>query len=257
MLKPKNVETLTKLLKTSCLNFHKWTDISIRMRYTLFLMDLDDTLFDFKQSERKALSSVFLSVGLHDRFEHYSQIYSKINEKLWSDFAKGLLTKDFLKSERFRIFFETVEIDSHHPVEIGDFYLEELGKCGDVIPDAIQVCEQIKKFGKIGIVTNGIEKVQAKKLSNSGLDKVIDFVVSSEKCGFQKPDPRFFHHALEVAGHSSKEDVVVVGDKLEIDVLGALNTGVSACWFNPEKQLNSTPYIPHHEISLLVELHTL
>jgi FMN phosphatase YigB (HAD superfamily) len=100
----------------------------------------------------------------------------------------------------------------------------------------------------------GIRKVQDSKLKNSGLDQFVDFIVCSESCGFQKPDPRFFEHALKLASHTSKDDVLVVGDKIDVDVKGALQSGLRSCWFNPHGLANPVDYSPHHEIKSLKEL---
>lgn len=221
--------------------------------YRLFLMDLDDTLFDFKRAEKQSILAMMGKLGITGDLTALTPIYSAINERLWADFAAGTVTKEFLNTERFRLFFEKHGWD-HCPTKAAEIYLDELGSTSFLVPDALEVCRELKKTAKLGIVTNGIHRVQSRKLKNSGLDRIIDFVICSEQCGFQKPDPRFFAHALEKAGHSSKDDVLVVGDKIDVDIKGAHQSGLFSCWYNPEGSPNPVDYSPHHEIKSLKEL---
>ena len=50
--------------------------------------------------------------------------------------------------------------------------------------------------------------------------------------GFEKPDPRIFHHALRVAG-ASPETTLHVGDLYDADVVGARAAGVHALLLDP------------------------
>ena len=47
----------------------------------------------------------------------------------------------------------------------------------------------------------------------------------SEKIGFQKPDHRIFHKAL-VESNSNIHDCIMVGDRLDIDIMPANELGM-------------------------------
>jgi len=55
----------------------------------------------------------------------------------------------------------------------------------------------------------------------------VDFVGSSERWGVEKPDPGFFAHVVEEAGVLADE-IVYVGDRVDKDVLPALEAGMGA-----------------------------
>jgi FMN phosphatase YigB (HAD superfamily) len=55
----------------------------------------------------------------------------------------------------------------------------------------------------------------------------VDFVGSSERWGVEKPDPGFFAHVVEEAGVPAGE-IVYVGDRVDKDVLPALEAGIGA-----------------------------
>jgi HAD superfamily hydrolase (TIGR01509 family) len=69
-----------------------------------------------------------------------------------------------------------------------------------------------------------------------GLEPLLDVMVFSEEVGFAKPEPEIFLHALQELG-VEPEDAMFVGDRLESDVQGAANLGmttVQALWFSAD-----------------------
>lgn len=202
------------------------------MAYDLFLFDLDDTLLDFKASERLSFSLAMKSLGLTSGLEELFKQYQVVNTALWKDFEKGLTTKDHIKVERFRKIFEPngIEID---PALAGGRYLDTLPETVVLVDHAAEICEWLCRKGEIGIITNGIESVQSRRIQNSKLAPYISFVSVSDACGFAKPDVRFFEHTAKMAKKFSKASSIMVGDRIETDILGAHNFGVASCWFNP------------------------
>ena len=69
-----------------------------------------------------------------------------------------------------------------------------------------------------------------------GLAPLLDVMVFSEELGASKPRPEIFLHALAALG-VEPERALYVGDRLETDVQGAANVGmttVQALWFNAD-----------------------
>jgi len=81
----------------------------------------------------------------------------------------------------------------------------------------------------LGVITNGDGKLQRAKWLRLSLG--MELVVISGECGFEKPDPRIFEHALSLAGVEPRE-AAFVGDRLDVDIAGAKATGMHAVWFN-------------------------
>jgi putative hydrolase of the HAD superfamily len=81
---------------------------------------------------------------------------------------------------------------------------------------------------KIGLVTNETLAAQVSKLR--GLDpdwKLFDFMITSEEAGVEKPHPRIFERALELAAAHPTE-VLMVGDNPKMDIEGARAMGFKA-----------------------------
>lgn len=260
------------------------------MRYRLFLFDLDDTLLDFRASEKLSFGSALKSLGLPiagdgpaagpesvagagirlgTLFTHYQEE----NRRLWAEFERGETTKEFLKVERFRRIFARADL-ALDPELAARRYLEALPESVVLVEHAREICEYLTSTGaEIGIVTNGISETQTLRLKKSGLEPYISFMSVSEECGFAKPDVRFFEHSVKrskifaeakaspaAGGGFTREHTLVIGDRLETDVLGAHNFGVDACWFNPSGEPAHIPQglpcgrLPRYQIRHLSEL---
>lgn len=86
---------------------------------------------------------------------------------------------------------------------------------------------QLKSEGyRLGLITN-IDSDPAEYLGQTGLNGYLDLVVASCLVGYDKPDPRIFHYALDAAGAAANE-AVHVGDLLCSDVAGAQAAGIKA-----------------------------
>ena len=73
-----------------------------------------------------------------------------------------------------------------------------------------------------------------------GLAPLLDVMVFSEELGVSKPQPEIFLHALAALG-VEPERALYVGDRLETDVQGAANVGmttVQALWFNADDSIS-------------------
>lgn len=224
------------------------------MKYDYLLFDADDTLLDFKKSEDISFKKILEKNGIKDDLKQLHHSYMGINDALWSDHAKGLVSKDFLKTERFRKLLKMHDLDGDH-YQMSEDYLNTLADEVYLINETLELLNILYKKIPIIIVTNGIGHVQHKRFANTGLNNLVDLVVVSEECGYSKPDKRIFNHTfdlLKINPESSR--ILMIGDKLETDILGANNVGIDSCWFNPDKLENKTSIVPTFEIKNLLEL---
>ena len=73
------------------------------------------------------------------------------------------------------------------------------------------------------------------KLKYSKIDHYFKWVVTSESSGYRKPDRGIFDFALGCSG-GAQGGMVVIGDNLQTDILGANNAGWKSVWYNPQKE---------------------
>ncbi|MEG1328553.1 MAG: noncanonical pyrimidine nucleotidase, YjjG family, partial [Janthinobacterium sp.] len=132
------------------------------MTYQLFLFDLDDTLLDFRASEKRSFLHTMHELGLRDGIDGLFSHYQAINVDLWKRFETGDVSKDFLKVERFRKTFALNGIDIA-PELASRLYLDSLPDTVVLIDGAKQVCETLSRIGEVGIITNGVESIQNRR----------------------------------------------------------------------------------------------
>jgi 2-haloacid dehalogenase len=223
------------------------------VKHRLFLFDLDDTLLDFKASEKLSFVRTMRELGLHDGMDGLFLQYQAINVELWRSFETGAVSKDFLKVERFRRTFLKNGLDLD-PEAASTLYLESLSDTVVLIDGARHICETLSAIGEVGIITNGVEHIQTRRIANSGLADHISFVSTSEACGYAKPDSRFFEYAAKMARSFARHETIIVGDRLDADILGANRFGIESCWFNPGRLANETEAIPTCEVASLHDI---
>lgn len=223
------------------------------MRHQLFLFDLDDTLLDFRASEQLSFVRTMSALGYDGAIEPVFHDYQAINVALWRSFELGLVDKDFLKVERFRQTFamHALALD---PTAASKLYLDALPETVVLVEGALEVCASLSEHGEIGIVTNGVEHIQQRRIASSGLGSFLSFVATSEACGHAKPDVRIFDYAARMARAFVPESTIIVGDRLDADILGANRFGIDSCWFNPGGTLNESEARPTFEVARLQDL---
>ncbi len=222
------------------------------MKYETILFDMDDTLFDFRLSEKMALKNVFFELGLSKGFSDYQTSYKKISTVLWSELEKGELMLSKLGVERFRRLFLKHNLEIN-PEEFGSKYLEYLGKEPHLIQGAVKLCSSLNDY-RLAVVSNGFQDVQDSRIQKSPLCSTFVEVITSEKAGYQKPDTRIFDYTFSKLQIKDKAQVLIVGDSLSSDIQGGINYGIDTCWFNPEQRKNHTDILPTYEITELTDL---
>jgi putative hydrolase of the HAD superfamily len=99
---------------------------------------------------------------------------------------------------------------------------------GALEPDVIPCLERLRRRYRLGVLANQPSAVRD-AMRRDGIDRFFELWVVSEDLGFDKPDPRIFGHAVDVAGvHPG--DAVMVGDRLDHDVRPAKLAGMRAVW---------------------------
>jgi YjjG family noncanonical pyrimidine nucleotidase len=224
------------------------------MKYDLLLFDADDTLLDFKKSEDISIQIVLEKNGITENQKVIHEKYKEINRELWDHHALGIVTKDFLKVERFRRLLEEFNLNAD-PMKLCEDYLEALPSQVFLIDGALELLQSLHGKIPMVIVTNGIGVTQKRRLHHSGLKPFIDLMIISEECGYSKPDKRIFDYTFEQIKTSHlTTKTLMIGDKLETDILGANNIAIDSCWFNPNKIANPTTITPTYEIQKIHEL---
>ena len=117
--------------------------------------------------------------------------------------------------------------------------------------DVLSTLKELKRQKYIlGLLTNLNEDMNT-ICRRLGLEPYLDFVVTSEEAGSDKPEPPIFLEALRRAGVDASE-AIHVGDQYKIDVAGARGVGISPIFidrYNADPDVTDCPRI--HSLSEL------
>ncbi|WP_156299695.1 YjjG family noncanonical pyrimidine nucleotidase [Streptobacillus canis] len=212
--------------------------------YKILLFDLDNTLLDFDQAEENALNEFLKEEGI-ENIEEFKAFYKPENKKLWEKLEKKLITREELVNTRFAISFKHFGIDRDGK-ELSIKYTKKIGKQGVEIEGASEFLEKIKDDYDIYAATNGITEIQNNRLKNANITKYLKKVYISQELGHGKPSKEFFEYLEKDLGFEKKE-VLMIGDSLSADILGANNYGIDSIWFNNKNSENNTGIEPTYE----------
>ena len=202
------------------------------MKYPYLLFDADNTLFDFDAAEKNAHRQVCGKHRLAFTEEGYA-LYRRCNAQLWQDFDRGLCSKEFLLTERFRRYLSLTG-ETGDPEAMNRDHLRALGESAVLLPGAEALCRRLAAGHELYLVTNAVESVQRARFERSAIRPYFRDVFISEAIGCGKPSPAYFAYVLRAVPGLTAENGLVIGDSITSDIQGANNAGLACCWFNPK-----------------------
>ncbi len=199
------------------------------------VFDIDNTLYSFDRAHAAALEALISYAGQKLRMdrETFMSALKETQQRLEEYIGDKAAVHN--RTIRFQHLLESRGLPLHpHVLEMDSVYWDTLIASSVPSPGALETVRELKKRGiRIGIGTDMTARVQFRKLEFLGLLPYIDFFVSSEEAGAEKPDPALFARCVEKAGCEAQE-CLFVGDNRKKDVLGAQNAGLKAVWYCPK-----------------------
>ena len=118
-------------------------------------------------------------------------------------------------------------------------------------PEAPSVRKELNKKHRLGVVTNCSERLGRAAAARVGVPFYV--IVTSERAGFYKPDPRPYRLALEELDLEAREVLFVAGSGF--DLIGTSKVGLDTYWHNRVglKRPDAAPP-PLHESRSLTDL---
>jgi putative hydrolase of the HAD superfamily len=224
--------------------------------YKHLFFDLDHTLWDFDKNSEVTMKKLYDEYGLASRgindFDALFRSYNIHNDRLWERYRNGYIKRDELRWKRMwhtLLDFKVADTALAHEISIA--YLEILPTQTLLVPHAKEVLEHCKGRYEMHLITNGFETTQRLKLQYSGISRYFTQLVTSEKSNSMKPYADIFEYALKAA-NATVEESIMIGDAIDIDILGAITAGWDSVYYNPHKTAHNRK--PTYEITHLEEL---
>jgi putative hydrolase of the HAD superfamily len=228
-------------------------------KYTQLLFDLDKTILDFDRNSESTIYEIYTLLclkakGISD-FEKFHRIYEFHNLKLWKLYLNDEIEKHELMVRRFADTLSEFEIDEPETAQsFSTKYLEILPTRTGVFPGTHETLKYLSGKYNLHIITNGFSEVQYTKLKNAEMEKFFTHVITSEEAGAKKPDKAIFNYTIQLIG-ARVEECLMIGDDIDVDMLGAKQAGIDQVYFNPKKSThNEELTFEISEMGELVEL---
>jgi putative hydrolase of the HAD superfamily len=225
-------------------------------RYKHLFFDLDRTLWDFETNSDETLHEILIKYNLAAKgissLQVFKEKYSGINTMLWNLYLNEKIIKEKLNLQRFNLTLEAFGIkDTQLANAIADDYVEMSPLKTNLFPHAMEMLEYLYGQYKLHIITNGFDEVQFKKLERTGMGRYFDQVITSEEAGAMKPKEKIFHFALNKASALASESLMI-GDEIEIDLLGAKAAGLDQMFVNHHGKIHTESFT--YEVQSLAEI---
>lgn len=218
-------------------------------KYQWIIFDADETLFHFDNFA--GLKHMFAKYGVSFSEEDFAQ-YQSVNKPLWVEYQDGKITAEQLQTRRFEQWAKRLKVTAK---QLNHEFLESMADICQPLPGAKELMQLLKDKGiKAAIITNGFTQLQQIRLERTGFKAYFSHVVISEEVGIAKPNKAIFDHTLDKMGNPELSQVLMVGDTLESDILGGINTGLETCWINHHAKEHPDHIKPTYEITALSEL---
>lgn len=224
-------------------------------QYNFLFFDIDDTLLDFKATEKSALTFLFKEQGmvLTDEIE---QRYNQINQTLWQSFEQDKINRNDIFTSRFPLLFKELDV-AIDGLAFEKSYRHFLNHGHDLIDGSLDLLKELSSRHSIYAVTNGISKTQYQRMEAANLLPLFKDVFVSEDIGYQKPMKPYFDYVFEHIPNFSIDQSLIIGDSLSSDILGGQTVGMDTCWYNPNLKPTNPQIQPTYQITKLDELHDI
>lgn len=200
---------------------------------TDIFFDLDHTLWDFDKNSALTFQKILAESDIKVSLPDFLKEYIPLNLSFWKMYRDGKINKEDLRYQRLKTTFDSLKykITDRSIHILSDQYIEHLSGFTHLFPNTVDILSYLKPTYKLHIITNGFQEIQQKKLNNTKIADYFETITTSEMAGVKKPNPRIFEMALNLAS-ISPDTSLMIGDNLEADILGALNSGLHALHFN-------------------------
>lgn len=204
------------------------------LQYKAVLLDIDDTIYDYesahKESLNKALSVCQEKWASQSIINELEQIYLQARKQI------NLELKETASSHNRLLYFqrltELLKIPLEFSMELYNLYWNHFLENMSIFPDFESFTSLLQKKNiKICLLTDLTAHIQFRKIEKLRLFDKIDFLVTSEEAGKEKPHPYMFLLALKKLNLGSDE-VCMIGDNFAKDILGSSNLGIKSYWLN-------------------------
>lgn len=213
--------------------------------------DLDNTLYSYNLANNAGMEAVYkkiydlFSIKKNDAEIYFNEARRQVKENL------GNIASSHNRLIYFQYFMEIIGLKTQ-PAFAFDLeqtfwrvYLKN-AKLYDGVKDLLYILRS--KNIIISIITDLTSQIQFRKLIYFDIDHLIDYVITSEEAGEEKPSPKIFTLALKKMRLQPK-DIWMIGDDFEKDYIGAKHLNIFCLIKQSDKNIQYNDLITYNNIS--------
>jgi len=189
--------------------------------------DLDDTLYPYEEINKRACN--LLAEAVSEKYG-ISRKEAETAYEYGRQATKSRLPNCAAKHNRMLYCQNMLEYLNRNPVKDAlsfyDCYWDDMLKNMSLYDGVIDLLDFLRERDiKIGICTDLTAHIQHRKIKRLGIADYIDYLVTSEEAGAEKPDAAIFALCCHKSWLEPTE-ILLVGDSPQKDICGAKNFGM-------------------------------
>jgi HAD superfamily hydrolase (TIGR01549 family) len=214
--------------------------------YKAVFIDIDDTLLDYIPCCREAFDAALGAI--HEQTANESDglfdLFFAISGRLFSEAKRGLHTiaevmelypAEFIEKSGLA---EGLSADAQLRMteEFKHAFRAAWGNTHTLVPDAKETLEALQAQGcRLFAASNSFGHLQRSRLQHAGILHLFEDTYISMDIGYDKPDVRFYEEALRRC-RLQPHEVLMVGDSMTTDILGAQAAGLDTVFFDRREE---------------------
>ena len=244
--------------------------------YSTLIFDAFDTLIHIER-ERLPEHKIGEVTG-HTTAPKVYEVYTKEDGELrFVDFVNAFLEssaeayrrrkrdlREIPSADRFRIMLEILgknatTFSPDLPQRLAETHMEHFGPALEIRPESRQLLEWALQAGyRLAMISNfDYSPTLYACLERHAVRQMFEVIVVSDEIGWRKPHPRIFEVTLKQLGIDPAE-ALFIGDRLDIDVDGAAESGLDSAWIDTGLQEWTPQHAePQYTIGSLGELRAI
>lgn len=185
------------------------------------IFDLDNTLYEYHSVNKKSLEEVYKTLRKEIKISksRFLKIFNESKKEVRKELDHSPDSHD--RIVYFKRFCEKLDLHLDLILKLYHVYSNSFLKLIRQRKGVKKTFKRLKeKKLKIIVLTNEVVEIQLKKLKQLGLTKYIDYFITSEDVGVDKPDKKIFLYVLKKI-KTKPSEVIMVGDSEKDDIFGA------------------------------------
>ena len=235
-----------------------------KVTYKAIFIDIDDTLLDYVPCCREAFDCALEAVCEKPsdvskrQADELFELFFDISGRLFSEAKRGMHTIAEVMELYPAEFIEKSGLADGKSREgmaaMTDVFKHAFraawGNTHTLVPNSKETLEALRDKGyRLFAASNSFGHLQRSRLQHAGILHLFEDTYISMDIGYDKPDVRFYEEALRRC-QLQPHEVLMVGDSMTTDIIGAQKAGLEAVYFNRRNE-------PTDPQSSLIVIHSL